>query len=190
MSPDHSTQCGSHTAYDRSRCVVCHHRCRLLNTNHNTDNQRHFTLSGLVGIWHWGIFSVNWNIVPQKYPFVIWILLNRLISVTAWTGRWQRSLQIRCQEQRPPRKGSLMLSIDDCQRDLSNSEKDIDKIVATCSDISTLWSDSDCETKQKIQVLVFPNGILWDSQNSIYRTPSRNAFFDIINRFSAGYGIE
>ena len=88
------------------------------------------------------------------------------------------------------RKGSLMLSIDDCQRDLSNSEKDIDEIVATCSDISTLWSDSDCETKQKIQVLVFPNGILWDSQNSIYRTPSRNAFFDIINRFTAGYAKE
>ena len=83
-----------------------------------------------------------------------------------------------------------MLSIDDCQRDLSNSEKDIDKIVATCSDISTLWSDSDCETKQKIQILVFPDGILWDSQNSIYRTPSRNTFFDIINRFSAGYGKE
>ena len=40
------------------------------------------------------------------------------------------------------RKGSLMLSIEDCQRDLSNSEKDIDKIVATCSDLSTLWRDS------------------------------------------------
>ena len=46
------------------------------------------------------------------------------------------------------------------------------------------------ETKQKIQVLVFPDGILWDSQNSVYRTPSRKTFFDIINRFSAGYGKE
>ena len=88
------------------------------------------------------------------------------------------------------RKGSLMLSIEDCQKDLSNSEKDIDEIVATCSDISTLWSDSDYETKQKIQILVFPDGILWDSQNSIYRTPSRNSFFDIISRFSAGYEKE
>lgn len=85
------------------------------------------------------------------------------------------------------RKGSLLVSIENCQRDLSNSDKDIDEIVATCSDISSLWRNSDCETKQKIQVLVFPEGILWDSQNSIYRTPNRNTFFDIIDRFSEGY---
>ena len=88
------------------------------------------------------------------------------------------------------RKGNLMLTIDECQRDLSNSGKDIDDIVATCSDISTLWSASDCETKQKIQALVFPDGILWDSRNSVYRTPSRNTFFDIIDRFTTGYRNE
>ena len=84
------------------------------------------------------------------------------------------------------RKGNLMLTMEECQRDLSNSEKDIDEIVSTCSDISTLWLESDCETKQKIQLLVFPDGILWDSRNSVYRTPSRNTFFDIIDRFTAG----
>ena len=88
------------------------------------------------------------------------------------------------------RRGNILLSIEDCQKDLSNSDKEIDEIVATCSDIRSLWCDSDCETKQKIQFLVFPDGILWDNQNSIYRTPSANTVFDIINRFSAGYGKE
>ena len=88
------------------------------------------------------------------------------------------------------RKGNLLLSIEDNQRNLSNSDKEIDEIVSTCSDISTLWRDSDCETKQKIQFLVFPDGILWDSRNSVYRTPTRNTFFDIINRFSASYEKE
>ena len=88
------------------------------------------------------------------------------------------------------RRGNLLLSIEDCQRDLSNSEKDIDEIVTTCSDLSTLWCDSDCETKQQIQFLVFPDGILWDGKKSIYRTQRRNTFFDIIDRFSEDYKKE
>ena len=32
----------------------------------------------------------------------------------------------------------------------------------------------------------FPDVIVWDSRNSDYRTPSRNTFFDIIDRFTAG----
>ena len=85
------------------------------------------------------------------------------------------------------RRGNLLLSIEDCQRDLSNSNKDIDEIVATCSEISTLWCDSDCETKRQIQFLVFPDGILWDGEKSVYRTEKRNTFFDIIDRFSECY---
>ena len=88
------------------------------------------------------------------------------------------------------RRGNLLLSIEDCQRDLSNSEKDIDEIVTTCSDISTLWCDSDCETKRQIQFLVFPDGILWDGEKSVYRTERRNKFFDIIDRFSECYKKE
>ena len=85
------------------------------------------------------------------------------------------------------RRGNLLLSIEDCERDLSNSDNEIEQIVATCSDLSTLWCDSDCETKQQIQVLVFPDGILWDREKSIYRTERRNTFFDIIDRFSGSY---
>ena len=32
--------------------------------------------------------------------------------------------------------------------------------------------------------------ILWDSRKSVYRTPSRNTFFDIIDRFTACYKRE
>jgi len=68
---------------------------------------------------------------------------------------------------------------------LSNSNQMIPVILAIASNISSLWERGSLEIKRKIQKLVFPEGLYWDKENSDYRTPKVNRFFDIINRFSS-----
>ena len=86
------------------------------------------------------------------------------------------------------RKDSVILELDKCAVNLSNYESQIPKIVATASNISSLWHNADLEAKRKIQNLVFPCGIYWDKQIGNYRTDSRNRFFDLMDKFSVSYG--
>jgi len=78
------------------------------------------------------------------------------------------------------KKSLIQEEIDKWSMDLSNLEKQIPQVVATASNISTLWRDSDYETRRKIQDLVFPDGIMWDSQNRDYRTTKCNEVFGVI----------
>ena len=85
------------------------------------------------------------------------------------------------------RKGEILLGIEKYETELSNSQYPIDKLVLTCSNIASLWSDSDLETQRKVQFLIFPDGILWDKQMKQYRTLKFNDFFEITNRISSTY---
>ena len=60
-------------------------------------------------------------------------------------------------------------------------------MLVTCCKLSTLWETADLDTKQRIQKLTFPNGILWDKQKNDYRTNNRNEVFDILDRISDSY---
>ena len=62
-----------------------------------------------------------------------------------------------------------------------------DCILTNRPKLSSLWKESDLETKQKIQKLTFPKGIFWDKENGSYRTDGRNEVYDIIERISADY---
>ena len=86
------------------------------------------------------------------------------------------------------RKDLVMLELDKCNLNLSNSEKQIPIVIATASNISSLWHNADLESKRKIQNLVFPDGIFWDKHIADYRTISRNKFFDLIDKFLVSYG--
>lgn len=86
------------------------------------------------------------------------------------------------------RKDLVILELDKCNLNLSNSEKQIPIIIANASNISTLWHNADLESKRKIQNLVFPDGIFWDKKIADYRTISRNKFFDLMDKFSVSYG--
>lgn len=88
------------------------------------------------------------------------------------------------------RKESLELELAEWNQKLSNSQEGIATILATASNISSLWKLGSLETKQAIQKLVFPDGILWDKQISDYRTKNENEFFDIMRRYSATYRNE
>ena len=86
------------------------------------------------------------------------------------------------------RKDLVILELDKCNLNLSNYEKQIPMVIATASDISRLWHNTNLDGKRKIQNLVFPSGIFWDKQIGDYRTISRNGFFDLMDRFSVHYG--
>ncbi len=73
------------------------------------------------------------------------------------------------------------------KRNLSNLSSRIDTIVATCSMLGSLWRNGELEMCEKIQNLLFPNGILWDKEKGDYRTIEENAALSLIRRISTDY---
>lgn len=85
------------------------------------------------------------------------------------------------------RKDMYTLEMEQWNEKLSNCSQMIPKIIATASNIRSLWKSGSLETKRRIQNLVFPEGVLWDKQISGYRTPKTSEFFEIMGRFSDTY---
>lgn len=86
------------------------------------------------------------------------------------------------------RRDVVLLELEKWSTNLSNQEKQIPVIIATASQLATLWKTSDLKTKRRIQNLVFPEGIFWDKEKRNYRTKKTNAIFEIMSRLSITYG--
>lgn len=99
------------------------------------------------------------------------------------------SFQIANQELKS-RLDEIILELDKCEKYLSNSSDEVKEIVATCCKLSTLWSDSSLETKQKVQNLVFPNGVFWNKEKCDYRTPEKSVFFSVFSSLLGTYKKE
>ena len=78
-------------------------------------------------------------------------------------------------------------SLESASQNLSNMEKFVDKAVLMCCQLGNLWIDGDFESRQELQKLVFPNGILLDKENGNYRTENENEVFKIMRLFSSTY---
>ena len=61
--------------------------------------------------------------------------------------------------------------------DSSNLEKIIDKGLSIAENISTVWTSSDFDDKQRLQSLVFPEGIIYNKQKDRVRTKRVNTLF-------------
>ena len=75
----------------------------------------------------------------------------------------------------------------ECRNNLSNLDSEVDDILAMCCKLDSLWRDGSLETCQKLQNLLFPNGILWDKEKDNYRTFDENEALSIIARLSVNY---
>ena len=64
----------------------------------------------------------------------------------------------------------------ECRKNLSNLDSEVDDIFAMCCKLDSLWRDGSLETCQKLQNLLFPNGILWDKEKDNYRIFDENEF--------------
>lgn len=68
----------------------------------------------------------------------------------------------------------IELELAKCRKDLSNFDSEVDEVFAICCKLDCLWKNSSLETSQKLQNLLFTNGILWDKEKEDYRTFDEN----------------
>jgi site-specific DNA recombinase len=67
---------------------------------------------------------------------------------------------------------------------LSNLDKYISFAVNISSNLQEMWEVADLRTKEKLQNLIFPEGIYYDRKNSTYRTERTNVIFELIHSIS------
>lgn len=85
---------------------------------------------------------------------------------------------------------NVTLELQDCSRDLSNLESKVGDIVTMCCKLGELWGDGDFYFRQKLQKLVYPEGIFFDKKKGDYRTENENEVFKIFRRISDNYKEE
>ena len=79
------------------------------------------------------------------------------------------------------------LELANCKRNLSNLSEEVDDTLAICCKLDTLWKNASLELSQRIQNLLFPDGILWDKEIDDYRTFNENKALSIIAKISSDY---
>ena len=62
----------------------------------------------------------------------------------------------------------------------SNVSSKIDKALVTASQLGSLWNKMDSGSRKKLEFLVFPDGIEYDNNSGISRTPRTNVAFVLI----------
>ena len=78
--------------------------------------------------------------------------------------------------------------LDEASENLSNQQKFINKVIATTSKLGDLWRNGNFRERQKIQNLVYPDGIFYDKDSEDYRTDSVNPALEIFRRFTESCG--
>ena len=68
--------------------------------------------------------------------------------------------------------------------DLSNMTKNINDVLVFVCNLRTCWNEGSYFTRQKIQNLLFPEGIMWDEQNQCYRTIKVNEAISVLDVIS------
>ena len=76
--------------------------------------------------------------------------------------------------------GELSKGIDSASMSSSNIEKVVQNCLAISQNISQAWISADYEKKQRLQKMVFPEGIMYNKQNGVVRTSKVNLIFNEI----------
>ena len=71
---------------------------------------------------------------------------------------------------------------------ISNHEQWVEKVVDFSLKLPVLWTSSSVSGKEKLQKLVFPEGIVYDRKNGLFRTPKVNAVFSAIAQWQGSSG--
>ena len=75
---------------------------------------------------------------------------------------------------------ALSKETDMSQIDGSNLELAVSKCLTIAQNLSQAWVSAEYEQKQRLQKLVFPEGILYGKQKGVVRTPRVNSLFEAI----------
>jgi site-specific DNA recombinase len=83
---------------------------------------------------------------------------------------------------------ALSVELEDLSSQLSNPKSLIDFTCHLASDLAPVWDSSDYHQKQRVQYLLFPDGIRYDVKIEHYRTPKINSVFEAMAYFSKSCG--
>ena len=75
---------------------------------------------------------------------------------------------------------ALSKETDISQIEGSNLELAVSKCLTIAQNLSQAWLSAEYEQKQRLQKLVFPDGILYSKQKGVVRTPRVNSLFEAI----------
>ena len=73
----------------------------------------------------------------------------------------------------------------EADKNISNLKNFIDETIAMSCKLGILWQKGDFHSRQKLQNLLFPNGIYFDKNTNSYRTDTENEVFKIFRLFSS-----
>jgi len=89
-----------------------------------------------------------------------------------------------------PQKKNLEQKLEIAQVELSNYSPYVDYTLSMSCKLGALWNDFDMIKKEKLQNLVFPDGVFYDKKIGAYRTPKPNTFFQAIKTELRSYKKE
>ncbi len=75
---------------------------------------------------------------------------------------------------------TISSQLEKSSKSISNPEEAIEKALTLSSNLAMVWRSSNTGAKEKLQTLIFPNGIIYDRQNEAFRTPKVNYIFNRI----------
>jgi site-specific DNA recombinase len=71
------------------------------------------------------------------------------------------------------------------QINISNPSELIEKGVVFASELANCWLNGDYEERQMVQIILFPEGIIYDKENDTFRTSSVNKAIELIAELSS-----
>jgi DNA invertase Pin-like site-specific DNA recombinase len=81
-------------------------------------------------------------------------------------------------------KSEIRQEMEKSDFDLSNLPKYVEFSLSIASNLQEMWQMADYSEKEKLQNLVFPEGIVYDRKKDGYRTPRVNSVFELISCLS------
>ncbi len=87
-------------------------------------------------------------------------------------------------------RSEILKEVEEVENQLSNTFPSYSRVVATSCKLGSLWDNSDFKTRQRVQNLVFPQGVRYNRTERNYRTLYVNEVFRVIRDISSDCGDE
>ena len=83
----------------------------------------------------------------------------------------------------------LQKEINGCSVYISNLKEMLNEASILCRNLRKLWVDGSISLKEKLQNLIFPNGLVYDKEKGAFRTPDLNYIIAEIARHTGDFAI-
>jgi site-specific DNA recombinase len=83
----------------------------------------------------------------------------------------------------------LQKEINGCGIYISNLKEMLNEASLLCRNLRKLWVDGSISLKEKLQNLIFPNGLVYDKEKGAFRTPELNEIIAEIARNTGDFAL-